>query len=153
MTKLLIAGSRFPIIGMREYAIRCVLRAKSLNWDIIVGDNPSGIDKIVIDTCYDNKVKHSVFYSQIIGLRYHSETSNVVGIDSGIQYENPKSTISRLREFTYRDRRMIINADKCMFIWDGISKGTQNGWEYCKDVNKPGWLKDFSDGTLQISRS
>lgn len=149
MTKLLIAGSMQATDEMLDYARRCVQRAKVLNMTIIVGDNPNGVDREVINECSKLNVPHMVYHPTCKDIRYKAYNSITIAVPVKILDWNMNSRAI----FHQRDKAMVIDCDQAMFIWNGKSRGTKAGYDYACEIKRTGWLKDFSDGTLQISRS
>ena len=51
ITHVLITGSRDASPEMLAYARRAVQRTHRLDWTVLVGDNPKGIDLAVVREC------------------------------------------------------------------------------------------------------
>ncbi len=51
ITHVLIAGSREATSQMLTYARRAVQRAHECGYTVVVGDNPKGVDMVVVREC------------------------------------------------------------------------------------------------------
>ncbi len=123
---LMIAGSRHATPDMLAAADRTVRQAMFRGWQIVVGDNPQGVDAAVVKAC-----------------RRYGASCIVAGIqpkprNGGYPYQ-PMG-----RTFTERDRLLCQLADVGVFIWNGESTGTRNGLRYMHDdLNKPALIMNY----------
>ncbi len=135
MAKILIAGSMKATQAMCDFARECVEDALYAGDTIIVGDNPSGIDKVVILECY------------------HTGTNCVIhGIDKTPRYKLPARDFMSYKKvdvdksgfgaWSQRDRFMCHIADRGIFIWNGISRGTKAGYDYMLSIGTPAAMFD-----------
>ena len=122
--RLFIAGSRVAHDEMLAYARRCVARAVTLGWTIIVGDNPQGIDAVVVRELNRLKYKNVI----VVGIAAQGRNGGV----RGGRY------IRCGKNYSERDQAMARTADRGLFIWNGnheTSPGTLAGASYMKDLS------------------
>ena len=138
---LLIAGSRDASAEMLNYARRAVRRAHEKGYTILVGDNPKGVDKAVVQ-----EVKRLGAKAVVFGIANFPRNGGIgsdcyVKVTSGLY-----SAMNGRRYAAYhaRDRYMVDMAQTGLFIWDGDSKGTKAGYDYMDGrANKDAHLKEF----------
>lgn len=138
---LLIAGSWDADATMLDYARRAVRRAHEKGYTILVGDNPKGVDRAVVQEVKRLKAKAIVFgisnFPRNGGVgpdRYVKVTSDLYQASNG----------SRFSAYHARDRYMADMAQTGLFIWDGESKGTKAGFDYMSGrANKDAHLKEY----------
>ena len=137
-TYVLIAGSRNATPAMTDYALRVVQRIHELGWHVIVGDNPQGIDLAVVQEC--NRLQAPAVVAGI------ARTPRNGGCPHAIYTTVPQQHPARPtgNPYTHRDQWMIDNCSKAVFIWNGKSPGTINGYHYAQVYSKTAWLKNFS---------
>ncbi len=126
--RLMIAGSRRASANMLEYARRVVARAEEQGWEIVVGDNPQGVDAEVVRECNRRGLCATVY-----GIT--SEPRNG-GAAAGRYAQMGKN-------YSERDRLMAKATDRALFIHDGKSRGTLKGYRYAKTLNRTAHLIDF----------
>jgi hypothetical protein len=118
--RLMIAGSRQATPDMLAAADRTVRQAIFRGWEIMVGDNPQGVDAAVVSAC-----------------KRYGANCLVAGTtrkprNNGYPYQ-PMG-----KNFPERDRLLCELSDVGVFIWNGKSKGTRAGIRYMSDaLNKP----------------
>jgi hypothetical protein len=137
---VLIAGSRDASRAMLDYARRAVQRAHQQGYTIIVGDNPQGVDRAVVQECRRLKIPVIVAgpgnFPRNGGCRHgsyvkvHRDTYRAAG--NGL-----------LDRYTIRDRWMVDTAQLGLFIWNGDSLGTLAGFNYMKSRGKEAHLINF----------
>jgi len=140
-THILIAGSRYASSDMLTYAKRVVQRAHQLGWTILVGDNPHGVDRAVVEACRALKAK--VIVSGIgnfprNGGCKHSQYVKVerdLYLGAGGRY---------LNGYTVRDRWLVDMAQHAVFVWNGDSPGTLAGHDYAVERGIDAHLKTFT---------
>jgi ribonuclease HI len=128
--RLMVSGSRRTSENMLEYARRVVARAIECNWQIVVGDNPDGVDTEIVKECNRRK------YSNVI----------VVGIarkprNGGVQNSR---YIQIGKSYSERDQMMAKASDRMLGIWDGKSAGTKHGYQFAQSLGKTAHLMDFA---------
>lgn len=128
--RLYIAGSRRTNNNMRQYAQAAVNKAIENGWTIVVGDNPQGIDSVVVHTA------NQMEYSDVIVVGIASQPRN--GGISGGQY------IQYGTRYNDRDKAMARASDRGLFIWNGWSGGTRQAYTYMKNRQKTAHLIDFN---------
>ena len=140
-THILIAGSRYANRDMLTYAKRVVQRAHQLGWTILVGDNPRGVDRAVVEACRALKAKVIVAgianFPRNGGCK-HSQYVKVerdLYLGAGGRY---------LNGYTVRDRWMVDMAQHAVFIWNGDSPGTLAGHDYAQERGIDAHLKTFA---------
>lgn len=144
ITHIMIAGSRYATRQMRHYARRVVRRAAQLGHVIVVGDNPKGIDLVVVQECRRLQAKVVV-----VGIANYPRNG---GCKQG-SYVKVERDIYRsmggklLDAYTVRDRYMADMAQLGVFVWDGRSPGTKVGHDYMASRGKQAHLINFSKET------
>ena len=128
--RLMISGSRRANWNMLAYARRVVDRAIENNWQIVVGDNASGVDAEVVREC---NLRH---YSNVIVVGTAQKPRN--GGVRGGRY------IQRGSSYSERDQLMAKASNRMLGIWDGKSPGTQNAYQFAQSLNKTAHLMSFA---------
>ena len=139
-THLMIAGSRYANREMLDYARRAVQRAHQLGWTIVVGDNPKGVDMAVVQECRRLKAKVLV-----VGVTNNPRNG---GCSHGNYVKVERDTYRAagghlFDRYHVRDRWMVDNAQRCLFVWNGDSLGTKLGYEYAMQRGKEAHLINF----------
>jgi len=122
MTNLLITGSRDASPAMLDAAYRAVERAHEHGWHIVVGD-ARGVDKQVIYACHLKGVPFK-FYGITTAPR---NSCCLEHIRECYVHCDTKSYLSR-------DEIMVRHADRCLAIWDGVSRGTKYTLDYARKL-------------------
>jgi len=137
---LMIAGSRYVTREAMDYARKVVRRAHSLGYTIIVGDNPNGIDMVVVQECRRLKAKVLV-----VGVTNRPRNGGCAhGSYVKIERDTYRAAGGNLFDrYHVRDRWMVDNAQRGMFIWNGDSKGTKAGYDYMLSRHKDAHLVTF----------
>ncbi len=140
-THILIAGSRYANREALDYARRVVRRAHQLGHTIVVGDNPKGVDMAVVQECRRLKAKVLV-----VGVTNRPRNG---GCSHGGYVKVERDTYRAAGGHLYdryhvRDRWMVDNSTRGMFIWNGDSKGTKAGYEYMVSRQKEAHLMTFA---------
>lgn len=141
MTSIFISGSRHGIENY-EQICRGIIYGFCINPEtqIIVGDNPLGVDKIVQDVAKSIHKKILVY-----------------GISREPRYQakrDPRDYI-QISDVSYfgRDRTLAHDADVGVFLWSGhpSSVGTIHAYNYMKDMlKKPVYLFKLKDNRLEF---
>lgn len=137
---ILIAGSRYATREALDYARRVVRRVHQLGHTIVVGDNPKGVDMAVVQECRRLKAKVLV-----VGITNRPRNG---GCSHGGYVKVEPDTYRaagghRLDRYHVRDRWMVDNAHRGMFIWNGDSQGTKRGYDYMVSRKKETHLVTF----------
>lgn len=122
-------------------AIDEILQVKIDQNTIIVGDNPSGIDRVAIDMACAMSVP-TVIYGIAPEPRHIFKGSGCPFARQ--EYRQVKTEFKGYKAYGERDRYMCNTADMGVFIWNGASKGTQAGYDYMLSLGKKAYLKEFS---------
>ena len=128
--RLMVSGSRRTSANMLEYARRVVARAIECNWQIVVGDNPDGVDAEIVKECNRRKYSNVI----VVGIARKPRNGGVRGaryIQIGASY-------------TERDRMMAKASDRMLGIWDGQSAGTKQGYQFAQSLGKTAHLMNFA---------
>lgn len=128
--RLLIAGSRHASDNMLRYVRHVVAKAIANGWTIVVGDNPEGVDCAVVEEC--NRLHRTDVI--VVGIANQPRNGGVTGgryFQRGLSYGD-------------RDRQMALAADRGIYIWDGQSNGTYQGYRTMQDLGKPADLINFA---------
>ncbi len=138
---ILIAGSRYATREALDYARRVVRRVHQLGQTIVVGDNPKGVDMAVVQECRGLKAKVLV-----VGVTNRPRNG---GCAHGGYVKVEPDTYraaggNRLDRYLVRDRWMVDNSARGMFIWNGDSQGTKAGYEYMVSRQKEAHLITFA---------
>lgn len=139
-THLLIAGSRDASPEMLTYTRRVVGRAQKLGWVIIVGDNPQGVDLFVVRECL--RLKTSVIVAGVANFPRNGgcKHGDYVKVERDL-YRSASGNL--LSGYTVRDRWMVDNCQRAIFIWNGESIGTKTGYDYAVVRRKQAHLVTF----------
>lgn len=137
---ILIAGSRYANREALDYARRVVRRVHQLGHTIVVGDNPKGVDMAVVQECRRLKTKVLV-----VGVTNRPRNG---GCSHGGYIKVERDTYRAGGGHLYdryhvRDRWMVDNSARGMFIWNGDSKGTKAGYDYMVSRQKEAHLVTF----------
>lgn len=139
-TNVLIAGSRYASREMLDYARRAVQRAHHLGWTVLVGDNPKGVDMVVVQECRRLKVSVMVVGITNFPRNYGCKHGSYIKVTRDL-YRSAGGGL--LNGYTARDRWMVDNAQRCLFIWNGDSPGTKAGYDYAVQRGKEAHLINF----------
>ena len=129
--KILVAGSMVASNRMKKYTSACVKRAKDRAYRIVVGDNPNGIDAVVVEAALEVGVDFACYGVD------KTPRNPTVPVDRYFQVSVPGSGFVK---FHNRDKKMADIADLGMFIWNGKSRGTKKGYDYMVSQNKEAYL-------------
>jgi ribonuclease HI len=140
---IMIAGSRYASRQMLYYARKVVRRAHAKGYTIIVGDNPKGVDMAVVQECHRLKAKVIV-----AGVTHRPRNG---GCPHGSYVKVEQGTYRAaggqfFQRYHVRDRWMVDNANRGVFIWNGLSPGTKQGYEYMVARSKDAHLVTFEKG-------
>lgn len=127
--RLMVSGSRRTSKNMLEYARRVVARAIENKWQIVVGDNPDGVDAEIVKECRRRN------YTQVIVVGIARKPRNG-GVRNSRYVQIGKS-------YTERDQLMAKSSDRMLGIWDGKSAGTKKGYQFAQSLGKTAHLMDF----------
>ena len=141
ITHIMIAGSRYATREMRHYARRVVRRAAQLGHVIVVGDNPKGVDLVVVQECRRLQAKVVV-----VGIANYPRNG---GCKHGSYIKVERDTYrgmggNLLDAYTVRDRYMADMSQLGVFVWDGRSPGTKTGHSYMASRGKQAHLINFA---------
>ncbi|MBA3872614.1 MAG: ribonuclease HI [Anaerolineae bacterium] len=139
--QVMIAGSRYATREALEYARRVVRRAHLLGHTIVVGDHPKGVDMAVVQECRRLKAKVLV-----VGVTNRPRNG---GCQHGSYVKVERDTYRAAGGYLFdryhtRDRWMVDNSARGMFIWNGDSKGTKAGYDYMVSRQKEAHLVTFA---------
>ena len=139
-THVLIAGSRDATREMLAYARRAVLRAHQIGWTVLVGDNPKGVDRAVVLEC--RRLHANVIVAGIASFlrNYGCKHGSYIQVPRDL-YRSAGGDL--LGGYTVRDRWMVDNAQRCLFLWNGDSPGTKAGYDYALQRGKEAHLIRF----------
>ena len=140
ITHVLIAGSRSASAEMLNYAQRVVRRAHQLGWVVVVGDNPQGVDMAVVREC--RRLKAHVIVAGIANFPRNGgcKYGDYIKVERDL-YRSAGGNL--LGGYTVRDRWMIDNCQRAIFIWNGESSGTKAGYDYAVTRGKQAHLITF----------
>lgn len=139
-THVMIAGSRYATREMLDYARRAVQRAHQLGWTLLVGDNPKGVDMAVVQECRRLKAKVIVVGIANFPRNYGCKHGNYIKVTRDL-YRVSRGDL--LGGYTARDRWMVDNAQRCLFVWNGDSPGTKTSYDYAVQRGKEANLINF----------
>ncbi len=139
-TRLMIAGSRNSTREALDYARRVVQRAHQLGWTLLVGDNPQGVDMAVVNECRRLKVKVVV-----VGLTMRPRNG---GCEHGSYIRFERDTYRSaggewFQRYQARDRYLVDQCDRAVFVWNGDSPGTKAAYDYAVHRGKQAYLATF----------
>jgi hypothetical protein len=137
---ILIAGSRYANREALDYARRVVRRVHQLGHTIVVGDNPKGVDMAVVQECRRLKAKVLV-----VGVTNRPRNG---GCSHGgyvkVERDTYRAAGGHLFDrYHVRDRWMVDNAQRGVFVWNGDSQGTKLGYDYMVSRQKEAHLITF----------
>ncbi len=130
--RLFIAGSRHATPAMLHVVNQAVQRAKTHGWTALVGDNPLGVDAAVVRACDELGVAVTVIG---IGRKPRNGGSQRPG-SCYIQYQ--------AYGYAQRDRYLAELADRGLFLWNSVSRGTKAAHDYMLTLNKRVHLLTFT---------
>jgi ribonuclease HI len=138
---IMIAGSRYANREALDYARRVVRRVHQLGHTIVVGDNPKGVDMAVVQECRRLKAKVLV-----VGVTNNPRNG---GCSHGgyvkVERDTYRAAGGHLFDrYHVRDRWMVDNSTRGMFIWNGDSQGTKRGYDYMVSRHKEAHLMTFA---------
>lgn len=138
---ILIAGSRYASREALDYARRVVRRVHQLGHTIVVGDNPKGVDMAVVQECRRLKAKVLV-----VGVTNRPRNG---GCSHGSYVKVERDTYRAAGGHLYdryhvRDRWMVDNSQRGVFVWNGDSQGTKRGYDYMVSRQKEAHLMTFA---------
>jgi ribonuclease HI len=140
-THVLIAGSRYANREALDYARRVVRRVHQLGHTIVVGDNPKGVDMVVVQEC--RRLKAKVLVVGVTNSPRNGGCSH--GSYVKVERDTYRAAGGHLFDrYHVRDRWMVDNCTRGMFIWNGNSKGTKRGYEYMVSRQKEAHLVTFA---------
>ncbi len=115
--KVFISGS-ISIKKLPDKVKESILKIINKNLEILIGD-ASGIDSLVQDFCKENHYFNLTIYTIELFPRYKAdERFNVVKV-------NVSNDIKKDRQKQQeKDKRMTLDSDYSLVIWDGKSKGS-----------------------------
>jgi hypothetical protein len=140
-THIMIAGSRYASREALDYARRVVRRVHQLGHTIVVGDNPKGVDMAVVQECRRLKAKVLV-----VGVTNRPRNGGCLhGSYVKVERDTYRAAGGHLYDrYHVRDRWMVDNAQRGVFVWNGDSKGTQAGYNYAVQRGKEAHLMTFA---------
>ncbi len=141
ITHVLIAGSPDATPEMLDYARRAVQRAHGLGWTVLVGDNPKGVDLAVVRECRRLKANAIVAGASNFPRNGGCRHGQYVKVAREL-YRSAGGDL--LDGYAVRDRWLVDMSQHSLFIWNGYSPGTLDGYEYAVQRGKDAHLKDFS---------
>ncbi|MDX2139461.1 MAG: ribonuclease H [Chloroflexota bacterium] len=138
---IMIAGSRYANRAALDYARRVVRRVHQLGHTIVVGDNPKGVDMAVVQECRRLKAKVLV-----VGVTNNPRNGGCahggyVKVERDIYRAAGGHLFDR---YHVRDRWMVDNSQRGVFVWNGDSKGTKAGYDYMVSRQKEAHLVTFA---------
>lgn len=138
---ILIAGSRYANREALDYTRRVVRRVHQLGHTIVVGDNPKGVDMAVVQEC--RRLKAKVLVVGVTNSPRNGGCSH--GGYVKVERDTYRAAGGHLFDrYHVRDRWMVDNSARGMFIWNGDSKGTKAGYEYMVSRQKEAHLVTFA---------
>lgn len=139
-THVLIAGSRYANREALDYARRVARRAHQLGHTIVVGDNPKGVDMAVVHECRRLQAKVVV-----VGVTNGPRNGGCThGSYVKVERSTYRSASGRLFDrYHERDRWMVDNTQRAIFIWSGDSRGTKAGYDYAVQRGREAHLMTF----------
>src|SRR5450631_1891991 len=120
--RLLIAGSRQASTVMLQKAAQAVERAKVNGWAVLVGD-ADGVDSAVIAACNQFEVNYLC-----CGISPKPRAATFLSVQQGGSGRYLRVGSPKAYDYTARDRYMVDLADRGLFIWNQVSKGTLVGY-------------------------
>ncbi|QPC81679.1 reverse transcriptase-like protein [Phototrophicus methaneseepsis] len=140
-THLMIAGSRDATAQMLDYARRAVRRAHEKGFAILVGDNPKGVDMVVVREC--RRLQIPVIVAGVGNFPRNGECKH--GTYVKVHRDTYRASGGHLlHRYTVRDRWMVDQAQMGLFVWNGDSPGTKAGYNYATQRGKDAHLINFS---------
>ena len=128
--RLMVSGSRRASANMLEYARRVVAKAAEYGWQIVVGDNPDGVDAEIVKECNRRQYTNVV----VVGIAKEPRNGGVTG----------SRYVQIGKSYSERDQLMAKASDRGLFIWDGKSPGTKKGYGFIRSLGKTAHLMDFA---------
>ena len=121
-------------------ARRVVRRVHQLGHTIVVGDNPKGVDMAVVQEC--RRLKAKVLVVGVTNSPRNGGCSH--GGYVKIERDTYRAAGGHLFDrYHVRDRWMVDNSVRGVFIWNGDSQGTKAGYDYMVSRKKEAHLVTF----------
>ena len=108
---------------MHEEADAIVRQSIVTNTQIIVGDDPTGVPKAIVDAANRYDYKNVV----VVGIDDKPRNGGVVGGYYQVSGDN----------YQQRNYNMLSRADSGVFVWDGQERMTEDTYELMRRANKP----------------
>ncbi|MEO8613290.1 MAG: RNase H family protein, partial [Chloroflexota bacterium] len=138
---IMIAGSRYANREALDYARRVVRRVHQLGHTIVVGDNPKGVDMAVVQEC--RRLKAKVLVVGVTNRPRNGGCSH--GSYVKIERDTYRAAGGHLFDrYHVRDRWIVDNSQRGVFVWNGDSKGTKAGYDYMVSRQKEAHLVTFA---------
>jgi ribonuclease HI len=138
---ILIAGSRYANREALDYARRVVRRVHQLGHTIVVGDNPKGVDMAVVQEC--RRLKAKVLVVGVTNSPRNGGCSH--GGYVKVERDTYRAAGGHLFDrYHVRDRWMVDNSQRGVFVWNGDSQGTKRGYDYMVSRQKEAHLMTFA---------
>ena len=139
-THLLIGGSRNASREILDYARRAVQRAHEKGYTVLVGDNPTGVDMAVVQECRRLKAKVIVAGIASFPRNYGCKHGSYIKVTCDLYRVSGGDLLGG---YTARDRWMVDNAQRCLFVWNGNRPGTKTSYDYAAQRGKEAHLINF----------
>lgn len=134
-----VSGSRESTPAMDRYAERVIEKAIQQNNLIMFGDNPYGVDWVVLNYIYNHQDRiPEKQWTVCVPGNTSDKPRNIARLN-----EEPVYNKWQYEQYYKRDCDMADFADVTICIWDGQSRGTKELFDYARSVKRQAWLVTF----------
>lgn len=139
-TKIIaFSGSVESTPDMDAYVERAIEKAIQQKNLIMFGDNPNGIDWVILNYIWNNqdRIGEKMWTICVPG--------NTTDTPRNMARFNQEPVYNKWRYEQYhkRDCDMVDFADVTIAIWNGKDRGTKAVFDYAKSINRQAWLVTF----------
>jgi hypothetical protein len=134
-TSIAFSGSMKATPEMLAYTVKAVNRSMELGHFVNVGDNPNGVDLIVVKTMLEADYKQFAVWS------VPGEKARVVVY---LMEGKKPASASDVTDYMRRDQQLTFASHITFCVWNGVSRGTKTLYDFAAALGREAFLIDFS---------